>query len=96
MSMMTKEEIKLRIVPARGDKHSMVGFEGPTTEVTAAYNYAIEDVLMTHGMSPFHQVGVSPLGPNNPGYHAWEVWSREWDLSTALFDEIEKVAKSYL
>lgn len=90
-------KVELRIVEPRGDKNFMIGFECKTEEECRAYNWAIGSVLKKAGLNPFHQVGTSPFGEHEPGYHAWEIWKKatKEDLEV-LLAEIEQEAKSIL
>jgi hypothetical protein len=94
-----KEErkVELKVVASDGDKGLMIGFEGKTKEECMAYNYAIESVLKQAGLIPFHQVGVTPSGSNDPGKHAWEVFRKctAEDLER-LLPQIEQKAKAML
>jgi hypothetical protein len=56
---------------------------------------AILQVLKSY--SPFHQIGMRPDGPNEPGFHGWELWMPidEATLNT-LVSECEAVYLQYL
>lgn len=83
--------VNLRIVPPKGDKHHMVGFDAKTPEEACAYNEAMAHHLGSLKRTIFHQVGVD----DELGYHAWEIWDREIDEQKleALLPEIERDAQ---
>ena len=90
-------KVELKIVEPLGDKNYMIGFEGKSQEECQAYNWAIESVLKKAELSPFHQVGTTPFGQHEPGYHAWEIWKKaSKEKLQELLSEIEQAAQGML
>jgi len=67
-------KLDLQIREPEFDKHFMIAFEGNTKIECEIYNRAIQSILEKEGFRLFHQIGCTPDGQNEPGYHAWEVW----------------------
>lgn len=67
--------VNLRIIPAMGDKHIMIGFDAHNNAEADAYNEACAHHLKN--LRSFHQVGHE----GGAGYSAWEIW-QETDSET--------------
>ena len=89
--------VRLTIREPEMDKNFMIAFEGKTREECEAYNWAIANILDKAGFNPFHQIGTTLTGDDEPGYHAWEVWKKiSRDQLEVLLPKIEEGAKEYL
>ena len=89
--------MKLGIRDKGGDKNFMVTFETKTEKETTAYNDAVCTVLKEAGLNPFHQIGATFRGPNEPGYHGWEVWKEiSKEELQILLPEIKRRAQEFL
>ena len=90
-------DVQLRIVPPNRDKNFMIAFDGKTKQECVAYNNALKTVLKRHDLSPFHQVGTTPFGSNEPGEHAWEIWrdATEEKLTALLPEILDEAKKNY-
>lgn len=87
----------IKIRDPEGDKNFMITFEGRTKKECTAFNWAIEGVLRDANLSPFHQIGTSPTGHDEPGFHSWEVWRKVTkEQLEQLLPAIEEKAKKYL
>jgi len=93
----TAPKIELKIVAPHSDKNFMVSFEGKTQKQCEAYNRAIDSVLSAAKLTPFHQIGTTFTGNNEPGYHAWEIWAKaDRETIEALLPRIEQEARDIL
>ena len=92
----------VRVIPPRGDKNCMFEFVAENKLQAMAYNRAIPEVMAGYNQARrenglpshivFHQVGVTPFGDNEPGYHGWEIWGGEQDKLEELIPSITERA----
>lgn len=73
------KSVNLRIIPAMGDKHIMVGFDAQNDEEAEAYNQSCAHHLKS--LRTFHQVGHE----GGAGYSAWEIWQ---DIDTQILEDL--------
>ena len=91
------QRVELNVLDPHLDKSLMVSFNGESELTCVSYNLAIKTILQEEGMQIFHQIGTSPSGSNEPGQHAWEIWTPTTkDHLTALFERIHlEAAKTH-
>ncbi len=86
-----RKNVNLRIIPATGDKHVMIGFDAHSDEEAEAYNEACTHYLKN--LRSFHQVGHE----GGPGYSAWEIWQEiDNEILSGLISQIENDAQILL
>jgi hypothetical protein len=89
--------VNLRVEKPYPDKNFMILFDGNTKKECFAYNNAIEKILKEAKLNPFHQIGVTRKGNNEPGQHAWEIWAQSNEQTlNSLLPLIETAAKMLL
>jgi hypothetical protein len=79
------------------DKNFMLAFESDDLGETWSYNQAILEVMRKHNLNPFHQIGATRGFPNEPGFHAFEAWSKiTEDEMQKLIPLVEEKAAEFI